>query len=212
MHVIDPNYKKSEYLPIDLSVNNEYWTRNDITDVAVFEKYLESKMHNTVKRVAYGGYLEQRALYRNSERFQGGDVRDVHLGLDLWAPAGTSVHALLDGSVHSFANNSDPGNYGPTLILEHEWNGQRLYSLYGHLSLTDLKNWKVDKFYAAGETIAHLGRPTENGGYAPHLHLQLIYDMENHSGDYPGVASKSQLDHYKKNVLDPADFLGLSKK
>jgi murein DD-endopeptidase MepM/ murein hydrolase activator NlpD len=210
MYVIDPVFNRSEYFPIDLSVHNPYWTHNNITDVKEFEKFLENKMRSTDQRVAYGDYLEQRALYRNSNRFQGGETRDIHLGLDLWAPAGTSVHALLDGRIHSFANNTDRGNYGPTLILEHEWNGQRLYSLYGHLSITDLKNWHVNKLYAAGEPIAHLGTPDENGGYAPHLHLQLMRDIGQYAGDYPGVASKNQLEDYKKKVLDPADFLGLS--
>jgi murein DD-endopeptidase MepM/ murein hydrolase activator NlpD len=210
MYVIDPIFNRSEYFPIDLSVHNPYWTHNNITDVKEFEKFLEGKTRNTDQRVAYGGYLEQRALYRNSNRFQAGETRDIHLGLDLWAPAGTSVHALLDDRIHSFANNTDRGNYGPTLILEHERNGQRLYSLYGHLSITDLKNWQVNKLYAAGEPIAHLGTPDENGGYSPHLHLQLMHSMENFAGDYPGVASKNQLEDFKKNVLDPADFLGLS--
>lgn len=210
MHAINPSFAKNDYFPIDLSVTNEYWTHNDITDVKVFEKFLANKMYDSPYRVAYGGYLEQRALYRNNSRFQENEARDVHLGLDLWAPAGTSVHALLDGKIHSFANNSDSGNYGPTLILEHNYQGQSLYALYGHLSTTDIQNWEVNKPYAAGEKIAHLGTPNENGGYAPHLHLQLIKDIGDYSGDYPGVASKSQLDHFKKNLLDPADFVGLS--
>lgn len=212
MRVIDPCFHLKDYFSIDLSTENEFWTQNDITNIGVFEKYLNKKVQETGKRIAYGGFLEQRALYRNSERFQEGETRDIHLGLDLWAPAGTSVHALLDGTIHSYAHNNDAGNYGPTLILEHTWEGQPLYSLYGHLSITDIKDWKVGKTYAAGAVIAHLGTAAENGGYSPHLHLQLMRDMEHYSGDYPGVASKSQLDHFKKNLLDPAAILGLSQQ
>ena len=33
---------------------------------------------------------------------------------------GKSVHAPLTSTVHSFANNEGQGNYGPTIILQHE--------------------------------------------------------------------------------------------
>lgn len=209
MHVIDPSYSQSKFFPIDLSVQNKHWTHNDITDITVFKEYLNKKKQETGKCIAYGGYLEQRALYRNSSRFQEDETRDIHLGLDLWAPAGTSIHALLDGKIHSYAHNNDAGNYGPTLILEHTWKGQALYSLYGHLSIADMKHWKIGKVYHAGDIIAHLGEPSENGGYAPHLHLQLMRDMGHFKGDYPGVASADQVKQYQQNLIDPGSFLEL---
>jgi murein DD-endopeptidase MepM/ murein hydrolase activator NlpD len=48
------------------------------------------------------------------------EERNIHIGLDLWIDAGTPVFSALDGRVHSFQNNDSLGNYGPTIILEHQ--------------------------------------------------------------------------------------------
>jgi murein DD-endopeptidase MepM/ murein hydrolase activator NlpD len=202
-HLIDPKYSKNDYFPIDLSVNNPFWDNNDVSDIPVFEEYLKNQRDKTGKYVAHGGYLEQRALYRKSIRFQAGIVRDVHMGIDLWAPAGTSVHAFMDGTVHSFANNDDQGNYGPTLILEHDYNGKKLYTLYGHLAIGDMNKWSVGSRFRESEKIATLGKPEENGGYSPHLHFQIMTDMGKYKGDFPGVAAQVELQHYESIILDP---------
>ncbi len=50
---------------------------------------------------------------------EGAQWRTVHLGLDIWGPAHTSVYAPLAGSVNSVADNVGERDYGPTLILQH---------------------------------------------------------------------------------------------
>jgi len=42
-----------------------------------------------------------------------------------------------------------------------------------------------------------------NGDYAPHLHFQIIIDMEEKTGDYPGVCSENKLEFYKNNCPNP---------
>ncbi len=206
-HLLDPAIGALGYFPIDLSVANLYWKTHDVSDIAVFETYLNEQRANTKRFVAHGGYLEQRALYRRSPRFQDGAVRDTHMGIDLWAPAGTSVHAVMDGVIHSFANNDDAGNYGPTLILEHDWQGKKLYSLYGHLAVSDIAGWYVGLRFRESELIAHLGTPLENGGYSPHLHFQVMTHMGDAKGDFVGVLAESQLYDYKGIILDPNPFI-----
>jgi len=206
-HLIDPVLGARGYFPIDLSVKNAFWNAHDVSDIPTFERYLEGKRKETDRYVAHGGYLEQRALYRQSARFQDGAVRDIHMGIDLWAPAGTSVHAVMDGMIHSFAHNADAGNYGPTLILEHDWNGTKLYSLYGHLALSDMAGWVVGLRFRESEHIATLGTPQENGGYSPHLHFQVMTSMAGFNGDYVGVLATEQLRDYKDIILDPNLFI-----
>jgi murein DD-endopeptidase MepM/ murein hydrolase activator NlpD len=202
-HLIDPKFSKNDYFPIDLSIKNPFWDDNDVSDIDIFEKYLDNQRSKTGKYIAHGGYLEQRALYRKSARFQAGLVRDVHMGIDLWAPAGTSVHAFMDGVVHSFANNDDDGNYGPTLILEHDYNGKKLYTLYGHLAISDMDTWSVGSRFRESDIIATLGKPEENGGYSPHLHFQIMTDIGEYKGDYPGVAAREELQNYEGLILNP---------
>jgi murein DD-endopeptidase MepM/ murein hydrolase activator NlpD len=66
-----------------------------------------------------------------------------------------------------------------------------------------LKDKSVGQTIAKGERMATLGLPPINGDYAPHLHFQIIIDMENKKGDYPGVCSSKTLAFYLQNCPDP---------
>src|SRR5690606_25662489 len=151
---------------------------------------------------AYGGYNEQRNLYKRSELFQDAD-RDIHIGLDIWTKSGTPVLAVLDGEVHSFDYNAGIGNYGPTIILKHKLAPATFYTLYGHLAIESIEDIEIGHKFTQGEKIATLGDASVNGDYAPHLHFQIIKDIEDNFGDYPGVCSKSDLKFYLENCPDP---------
>lgn len=125
------------------------------------------------------------------------------MGVDIWAQAWTPVFAPLDGLIHSFQNNAGFGNYGPTIILEHELDGQKLFSLYGHLALEDLKDLQVGQSISKGQKFCHLGPFPENGDWPPHLHFQLMWDMMGMFGDFPGVCSHREVDKFRKICPDP---------
>lgn len=55
----------------------------------------------------------------------------------------------------------------------------------------------------AGDKIGAVGSAKVNGEYAPHLHFQIIEDLQGNSGDYPGVSSKEDIEFYLKNCPDP---------
>jgi len=55
----------------------------------------------------------------------------------------------------------------------------------------------------AGDKIGTLGSHKVNGDYAPHLHFQVIKDIQGYTGDYPGVAASDKLDFYLDNCPDP---------
>jgi murein DD-endopeptidase MepM/ murein hydrolase activator NlpD len=101
------------------------------------------------------------------------------------------------------------GNYGPTLILSHKLDEKTLYSLYGHLSSTSLSSFEVGREVSAGEQICEIGPFPENGDWPPHLHFQLIWDMGDFWGDYPGVAAEKDLDYYRQNCPDPSPLIGI---
>ena len=109
----------------------------------------------------------------------------------------------MDGKIHSFQNNDSLGDYGPTIILEHNIDGYCFHTLYGHLSLNSLKNKSVGDKIEKGTQIGTLGLPPINGDYAPHLHFQIIINMEGEKGDYPGVSSKNNLPFYLENCPNP---------
>lgn len=206
--ILDANIPTSEYCHIDLSVTNKELDLFDITEVESCQEYIDLMLSRKNAKVGYGGYLEKRNLYGSSERFHGEVPRNIHLGMDFWCNAGTSVLAPLNGSVHSFANNSDFGNYGPTIILSHEVGIHTFYTLYGHLSLESLTELYEGKVFNKGDTLAALGTPDINVGYAPHLHFQILLEIGEYYGDYPGVCSKNDLEYYGHNCPNPNLLLG----
>ena len=171
--------------------------------------FLDDYLNQNGARVAYGGYLEKRNLYQRSTIFNNSNTeeRNIHIGLDLWTKAGTPVLAALDGVIHSFQNNSSHGDYGPTIILKHTLNNCEFYTLYGHLSLESIALLKINQSFKKGDEIAQLGEAIVNGDYAPHLHFQIIKDIEGFRGDYPGVCSEKDLIKYKNNCPNPTLLL-----
>ena len=103
--------------------------------------------------------------------------------------------------------NDAPSDYGATIILRHELQGFVFHTLYGHLSRKDLLDLKEDQDIPAGQAFCEIGTEKDNGGWVPHLHFQVIVNMQGKKGDYPGVASPSELDFYKQNCPDPGLLL-----
>ena len=161
--------------------------------------------------LSYGGYGEDRAIY-DSPVFTGdGEPRTVHLGLDIFAPAGTEVFAPLAGRVHSFRDNANPLDYGPTVILEHQPVPSLVfYTLYGHLNRDSLEGLERGKPIRAGERVGRLGEKSENGGWPPHLHVQVMLDLMGYDGDFPGVARRSERRRWLDNCPDPGPLLGMT--
>ncbi len=203
--VIASEIDYKDYVAFDLSAPTTDKLNLPLTDANAFEGFVENHLKENKAQVAYGGYLEHRNLYQRSTVFKDVNVeeRNIHIGLDLWIKAGTVVLAALDGTIHSFQNNTALGDYGPAIILEHEIDDMKFYTLYGHLSLDSLNGKSEGQVVKKGEIIAQLGAPPINGDYAPHLHFQIIANMQGKKGDYPGVCSKSELEFYTENCPDP---------
>ena len=203
--VINSDIDYSNYIPLDLSVNNQTLFESNFENVKNFEAFITNFLDENNGQVAYGGYIEARNIYKRSIIFKNDDIpeRNIHIGLDLWINAGTFVLAALNGKLHSLKNNEGTGNYGPTIILEHEIQNEKFYTLYGHLSLESIENLNVGAFYKKGQQIATIGNSEVNGDYAPHLHFQIIKNIENYWGDYPGVCNANDLNFYIENCPDP---------
>ena len=132
-----------------------------------------------------------------------------HLGLDLSASTNTPVYAPIAGTCHSFHNNDTAGDYGPTIILEHNIDDTRFYTLYGHLTQQSLEPLEQQSDFAAGELLGHIGDVSENGGWPPHLHFQIIRDIGDYRGNFPGVCHKKEATQWLLRCPDPNLLLKL---
>ena len=155
-------------------------------------------MHQAGAQIIIGQYNEARLIYSNqqyqSEGNQGVESRTIHLGIDIFMPTETPVYAPLDAVVHSFADNNQAQDYGPTIILEHRIpdTNIRFYTLYGHLNRQSLAGINVGKIIPKGGIVGRIGANDVNGGWIPHLHFQIITDMFDGKDNYPGVAQASK--------------------
>jgi murein DD-endopeptidase MepM/ murein hydrolase activator NlpD len=212
LYVLNSKIPFQTYIPLDLSITNFELKTINISSSNELETFVFDYLKRNKARVAFGGYNEERNIYQRSTFFKQKDAdteRNIHLGMDLWITAGTPVFAPLDATVHSFKNNLNFGDYGPTINLEHKIQGVKFYTLYGHLSLKSIENLKVGQTFKQGEQLATLGDAKVNGDYPPHLHFQIIKDIQGFKGDYPGVCSKKDLQFYLNNCPDPNLLLKL---
>ncbi len=224
--VVPFNAATDKLLRLDFTSANTELVSDILNDTKKFTNWVERKLKTAEARYGIGGYGELRTVYANSRVFdalpslpgegQGvrlgeAEPRRLHLGTDIWGKPHTAVMAPLDGIVHSYAFNNQFGDYGTTLILSHSLEGFSFYTLYGHLSLNSIKNSQEGERIEKGEVVAEFGIPSENGQWPPHLHFQIILDIGEWKGDYPGVAKLSEKEIWMANSPDPDVVLQLNR-
>ena len=202
--VLDANLNADNVCPLDFTAANTLLQEIDLQDTAAFNAAVQQMLQAEGATVGVGGYLEDRFIYRRSQHFDvATESRNLHLGVDVWIKAGTAVFTPLDAIVHSFQDNDNFGDYGPTIILQHELENTPLYTLYGHLTRTSLQGLQVGQRIDKGKKIAEVGPFPENGNWPPHLHFQVIASMEGKHGDYPGVATSAEKTKYQALCPNP---------
>jgi 4-aminobutyrate aminotransferase-like enzyme/Ser/Thr protein kinase RdoA (MazF antagonist) len=200
-------FKTSSWL--DLSVGSlDLGNAQDIVEADRLDKRISALLAEHDSDVVLGKYNEARAIYATDayevKTNEGLSWRTIHLGIDIFSEAGTKVKAVLDGVVHSFANNNADRDYGPTIILQHDVSHDlTFYTLYGHLNTSSLTNLSVGKKVKAGDVIAEVGHRRENGNWTPHLHFQVMLDMLDKAGDFPGVCIPQEAEVWRSLCPDP---------
>lgn len=209
-HCVVPfDAEKDKLLLMNFTASNETLTLDILNNTAAFTEYVSQQLGEEYK-YGIGGYAEHRTIYARSEKFDTADEpRRLHLGIDIWGPVGTPVYAPLGGYVHSFAFNDAYGDYGATIVLHHQVDGESFNTLYGHLSLRDLEGLQEGQYVSRGSEFAHFGDAKENGYWPPHLHFQIIHEMHHSRGDYHGVCKYSEKEKWLANCPDPDAILNM---
>ena len=217
--VLDVEPASEKIVAVNFSHRNKELEKIDFQNTTELSIYMNDLLAEQHAHYGYGGYGELRSIYSRSKLFNKDlgvelkeeEPRRLHIGADVWAPAGTPVFAPMDAQVHSFAFNDHFGDYGATLILKHHLEELEFHTLYGHISLQDLEGLEKGRIIKKGELIAHFGNEKENGYWPPHLHFQVIRDMQEFEGDYPGVCKLSERKLYLQNCPDPDFVLNLKR-
>ena len=134
----------------------------------------------------------------------------MHLGVDIFAPAGTPILAPLNGEIIAIENRKNTLDYGGMIILKHVADNHGVfYSLYGHLSPNFPEYYKIGLEIKKGQQFCFLGDDSVNGGWAPHLHFQIALTTNGLENDWPGVADPDDLDFFNSICPNPAAILNL---
>ncbi|MCZ6560690.1 MAG: aminotransferase class III-fold pyridoxal phosphate-dependent enzyme, partial [Gammaproteobacteria bacterium] len=206
---IIPDSLLSSAIVLDLSVGSEEQSATG-DDVETLTRHLFAHIESAGAKAGIGRYCENRSLYQ-SDLFTSGSThaRSLHLGVDLFVAAETPVMAPMAGRVLSVTDNDRDLDYGPTVILQHDADGQSFFTLFGHLSPATLNHLKSGQDIQAGQVIGWIGSYPRNGNWPPHLHFQVMTDMLDYQGDFPGVASLSEAWYWRGLCINPNLVLGM---
>ena len=195
--ILQTDLRTTPKVILDLSVSST--APNHFTEIL-------NDIHQSGIELVIGQYNEARLIYSNEQyQIDHTESRTIHLGLDICLAPGSPIYSPMEATVHSFADNSQPQDYGPTIILKHTIpdSGLTFYTLYGHLDRESLIGLKPGRAIQKGELIAKIGESNVNGGWAPHLHFQIITDVLDQAGNFPGVARPSQRNVWLSLCPDP---------
>jgi len=213
--ILDMDLRKAPSIVFDLSVGSTLLGADPgAAQTSALTETIFAAMKRAGVSVGAGRYDEPRVLYTSplfgANKSPTDERRTIHLGMDLFVEPGAPLSAPLDGLVHIVANNSTPLDYGPLVVLRHEaGNREEFFTLYGHLSKDSLVNLEVGRRIKRGHAFARVGSSEENGGWAPHLHFQVILDLLDLGADFPGVAYASQRAVWTSLSPDPNLLLGI---
>ncbi len=198
---------------LDLSITGAHACDNPVQPDMADIEHAVAALDEGGTRAVLGRYDEPRLVYGAPFYLSGThgatDRRTIHIAIDVFLPAGTRVHAPLDAIVHTADVRDAEYDYGGLVVLRHETpDGVAFFTLYGHLAHDSVHALSEGQSIAAGQAFAELGGPDQNGGWAPHVHLQLG-TTDAPGADWPGVIDPDQRDDWCALFPDPAPLLGL---
>lgn len=153
-------------------------------------------------RYAVGGYGEDRSLMLVGTLIAQ-EGRCIHLGLDAWSRSLEPLLAPCDGQIIRTGYEEQAFGYGHYLIFQ-PTDKTMPYIFFGHLG-SDLPRLEAVK---AGMEIARLGdwRNNENGGWARHVHIQMLWELPPESQTPIGYSSRADFLMNSKKYPNPSDY------
>ncbi|MBP9669448.1 MAG: peptidoglycan DD-metalloendopeptidase family protein [Candidatus Pacebacteria bacterium] len=121
---------------------------------------------------SHGGWMEDRSVLRRGSYLDEKELY-LHLGIDLNVNPRTMVYSTVQGTVVYVGDDSHTfgtGGWGNHCILYIE--NLRMALLYAHLG--HIGKQLVGMEVAPGTPLSTVGETHENGGWRPHLHMQLV--------------------------------------
>lgn len=165
---IFPTIPDGKWSKIDLNEESKSVNVN-FNDPSAFQDWLDSVHKRKRVKYSYGGFLEDKSnVWKNN--YQKLSRAFIHLGIDYNLPEDNFVCLFDKGTVENvFLDKDLNGGWGGRIIWKMD---SGIYAIYGHLKVNiKLKpGQKCEK----GDVVGVIGNSRENGGWYPHLHVQIM--------------------------------------
>lgn len=210
--VIRPDLDQPRVTIFDFSASSPDAALLDTLDGPGFDRFCVERMEAEGADFGIGTYGEDRIIYKGEayETTAAHVRRTVHIGIDIFAPAGEPVHAPLAGTVAFIHDDAVAYGFGPTVLLQHETDdGDLFWTLYGHLSRASVAKLRLGQRVERGEAFTELGPRPENGEWPPHLHFQVMTDHLGLGARMHGVGTLQDWQIWQQVAPDPSVILGL---
>lgn len=156
----------------DFSSNNPRTLEYHTDDFEAFNQAIFEELAESGYSWGIGRYLEERKNLLHAYPNIIEEKRYYHLGLDIIVPYNTPLYTPLAGKVYKVGKETQIGNYGGYVMLQHQVEEICFYSFYGHLKTPHLVD--VGTHLKAGQKFAHIGKDSDSGGWFCHTHLQIL--------------------------------------
>lgn len=178
------------------------WSEVDISEVDTKNRMWLSILETSHNAKIYGGYLEDRSPLFD-ERHDKDKV--IHLGMDFWVSERTQVwFPYNSGRVIGISPNSNTkGGWGNRVDILIEVNGVNYVAIFAHLSSENLAEagLSVGAEIHKAKLIGRVGKYEENGGWRPHLHLQVITEYVYYANpDFDAYCAKDDAEMLESTI------------
>lgn len=216
--IFDRRIMAQPHAEVDLNTAAIWWlAKYGITDPSCFRDPLlthrmEEEYHTYLGlEWSYDGYLKDRSTIRRGTYVEKEGLW-MHLGVDLNVNPCVKIYAVAGGPI-VFQGSDYPlvGGWGYHLIQLIEYHGEKHALMYAHLSR---ESYIPARNHAKkGDRLGSVGKTHHNGGWRPHVHVQLfadigeVRDWEKFSKDVDGYAKPEEYDYWALKCPDPTDLV-----
>ena len=173
-----------------------------------FVRHLSARLKQTGARYGIGRYKEARL--RQSSFFQADPVPEkgttpcVHLCMEVVVLKDARVYAPFAGRIYSMTKTGTSEDQGTALVLEHTPGpGIVFHTIFRGLSSRSTACLSPGEKIEKGQAFAAIASSAENGGWPPHVRIQLVNSLMGYGCDFPSACCQDQAAVWTQICLDP---------
>lgn len=196
-HALFPQYADARWKWLDLETESRaefHEQTNPLIDPVKCAEWVQTLHRRNQVDFSFGGYMEYRTWLWRGHYHESG--KTLHVGLDYNVPAGTFCRLPLPGRLILVEEDPDQnGGWGTRMIFKMG----EFFVTFAHMNLP---YGTVGTDYQPGHVFGEVGNHRYNGGWYPHLHVQVQKGYKPAADGYQFYSK--ELEH---EFLDPESVL-----